>query len=87
MILASSSSDVYVPHTPKSRTKESTVNTSPNPNEDVPKKKTSLPEEIPELSDDIPKELYDEMFPFQKKQKKHGTIDVWWLYDDGGEIY
>lgn len=22
---------------------------------------------------------------FQRKQKK-GTIDVWWLYDDGGKV-
>lgn len=28
-----------------------------------------------------------EIFYFQKKIRKGGTIDVWWLYDDGGEFY
>lgn len=27
----------------------------------------------------------NEITRFQRKQKK-GTIDVWWLYDDGGNI-
>jgi hypothetical protein len=31
----------------------------------------------------VPKELLDTLGVFNKKQKK-GTIDVWWLYDDGG---
>lgn len=87
IILASSSSDIYEPQTPRSRTKENTVNTSPNPDEEGRKRKSqSYPEEITE-GEDIPKEIYDRMFPFQKKQKKHGTIDVWWLYDDGGKIF
>lgn len=25
-----------------------------------------------------------DLFFFQRKQKRGGTIDVWWLYDDGG---
>jgi solute carrier family 12 (sodium/potassium/chloride transporter), member 2 len=32
----------------------------------------------------VPKELLETLGVFNKKQKK-GTIDVWWLYDDGGE--
>ena len=31
----------------------------------------------------ISKDILDAVSRFQKKQKK-GTIDVWWLYDDGG---
>lgn len=31
----------------------------------------------------VPKEILDRLSVFQKKQSK-GTIDVWWLYDDGG---
>ena len=31
----------------------------------------------------IPRDVLDAVTRFQKKQKK-GTIDVWWLYDDGG---
>lgn len=32
---------------------------------------------------EIPKEILMAVDMFQRKQKK-GTIDVWWLYDDGG---
>ncbi|XP_076339954.1 solute carrier family 12 member 2-like isoform X4 [Tachypleus tridentatus] len=35
------------------------------------------------LSKDIPKDILSSVNQFQRKQKK-GTIDVWWLYDDGG---
>lgn len=35
------------------------------------------------LSKDIPKDILSTVNQFQRKQKK-GTIDVWWLYDDGG---
>lgn len=31
----------------------------------------------------MPKDVLDAMNMFNKKQDK-GTIDVWWLYDDGG---
>ncbi|XP_067144436.1 solute carrier family 12 member 2-like isoform X2 [Centruroides vittatus] len=34
-------------------------------------------------SKDIPKDVLSSVNQFQRKQKK-GTIDVWWLYDDGG---
>jgi hypothetical protein len=32
----------------------------------------------------LPKDVLNNLTQFQKKQKK-GTIDVWWLYDDGGK--
>ncbi|CAB0011621.1 unnamed protein product [Nesidiocoris tenuis] len=32
---------------------------------------------------DLPKEVINNLTQFQRRQKK-GTIDVWWLYDDGG---
>ncbi|XP_071450264.1 bumetanide-sensitive sodium-(potassium)-chloride cotransporter-like isoform X1 [Hetaerina americana] len=32
---------------------------------------------------DLPKELLHRITQFQRRQRK-GTIDVWWLYDDGG---
>lgn len=31
----------------------------------------------------LPKTVLDNISIFRKKQSK-GTIDVWWLYDDGG---
>lgn len=31
----------------------------------------------------VPQETLAAMNVFQKK-KPHGTVDVWWLYDDGG---
>lgn len=36
-----------------------------------------------EVHRDIPKEVLASVNQFRNKQKK-GTIDVWWLYDDGG---
>ncbi|KAL0270733.1 UNVERIFIED_CONTAM: hypothetical protein PYX00_008039 [Menopon gallinae] len=32
---------------------------------------------------ELPKDVLNKLTQFQRKQKK-GTIDVWWLYDDGG---
>ncbi|CAG7829491.1 unnamed protein product, partial [Allacma fusca] len=32
---------------------------------------------------DVPQDVMENLQQFQKKYK-HGTIDVWWLYDDGG---
>ena len=31
----------------------------------------------------LPKEIFNSVTLFERKQKK-GLIDVWWLYDDGG---
>jgi len=33
---------------------------------------------------ELPKHVLNNLTRFQRKQKK-GTIDVWWLYDDGGK--
>lgn len=35
---------------------------------------------------DLPKDVLNSLTRFQRKQRK-GTIDVWWLYDDGGTVY
>lgn len=79
--LGSSCSDISAPATPVSRTKEF-VSTNPNPLGEV---KTSIPHDP--LLDNLLEEVPKEAFQFQKKQKRGGTIDVWWLYDDGGKIY
>lgn len=34
---------------------------------------------------ELPKEFLNSITQFQRKRKR-GTIDVWWLYDDGGNI-
>jgi hypothetical protein len=34
----------------------------------------------------VPREVIENMNVFNKKQK-NGTIDVWWLYDDGGKYF
>lgn len=41
------------------------------------------PVEGPVAAREIPKEVLQSVNQFLRKQKK-GTIDVWWLYDDGG---
>ncbi|KAF5306750.1 hypothetical protein FQA39_LY01508 [Lamprigera yunnana] len=49
-------------------------------------KKKNLAEKILYTSpsgQQLPKAVFDTMSVFKKKQLK-GTIDVWWLYDDGG---
>jgi solute carrier family 12 sodium/potassium/chloride transporter 2 len=33
--------------------------------------------------EEVPRNIMESISRFQKKHK-HGTIDVWWLYDDGG---
>lgn len=59
----------------------------------TPQAATPSQETLSDLEDDIiystrggscvPKEILDRIGVFQRKQPK-GTIDVWWLYDDGG---
>lgn len=88
--LASSTSDVSAPATPVASKKEE-VNISPSA-DDSPnnkKKKRSNHGSKSDLynsknSSDFPKDVMNQVTFFQRKQKK-GTIDVWWLYDDGGE--
>lgn len=36
-----------------------------------------------ETAPDLPKDVVDQMNFFKEKRPK-GTIDVWWLFDDGG---
>ncbi|RZC38431.1 bumetanide-sensitive sodium-(potassium)-chloride cotransporter, partial [Asbolus verrucosus] len=86
MSQASSTSDISVPNTPISRNRE-VVNQCPNVEDSAKKPKSiggSLSEIIVEDFIDMPKERVSQMFQFQKKQKRGGYIDVWWLYDDGG---
>lgn len=93
LFLASSVSETSsIPGTPASRRIE-TVNISPNPdsttNQQTKKKPKSLTgaESTCDLFEDPNeplKERITQLFHFQKKQKRGGTIDVWWLYDDGG---
>ncbi|XP_074030476.1 sodium chloride cotransporter 69 [Leptinotarsa decemlineata] len=61
------------------------VSELPNPEESL-KKSKSLAESLATGCDDLEtKEIMpSEVFYFQKKPRRSGTIDVWWLYDDGG---
>lgn len=47
------------------------------------KKKAVLERILSASTQQLPKIVTDGMSVFKKKQNK-GTIDVWWLYDDGG---
>ncbi|XP_023228313.1 solute carrier family 12 member 2-like [Centruroides sculpturatus] len=51
-------------------------------NLEEPKQNIEIPAEKMNFSE-IPKEIMNKINQFRKKQAK-GTIDVWWLYDDGG---
>lgn len=82
MSQGSSCSDLSAPATPIPRTKDF-VSSNPNPEEQpLGEIKVKIPssDHFDTLLEDVPKEA----FLFQKKQKRGGTIDVWWLYDDGG---
>ncbi|XP_018578158.1 bumetanide-sensitive sodium-(potassium)-chloride cotransporter [Anoplophora glabripennis] len=80
MSQASSSSDRFL-----FASNKETINATPNPDESSVKKTKS---NVGSVGDDQlePKDLasQSEMFFFQKKQRRDGTVDVWWLYDDGG---
>lgn len=54
---------------------------SPNPQSATPDNREDKPEMQNFLG--LSKDLFTSLSKFHKKQKK-GTIDVWWLYDDGG---
>ena len=98
--LASSSSDLTAPSTPnlsKSRVSESPNPEKNDPDTAVieiknEKKETKKEKAKVESRTDLfrgpggtelSKEILNKLTQFQRKQKK-GTIDVWWLYDDGG---
>lgn len=88
---ASSTSDVSAPNTPTPRNKETIVNVSPTADTDSSSNKKQKKSNQGSKSDvyqsknssDFPKDVLNQISFFQRKQKK-GTIDVWWLYDDGG---
>ena len=72
---ASSTSDISIPGSPAPR-RSKMINEYPNPTaEDQRETRQNI---IP-----IAKDILNVVTKFQRKQKK-GTIDVWWLYDDGG---
>nr|XP_034182937.1 bumetanide-sensitive sodium-(potassium)-chloride cotransporter [Osmia lignaria]XP_034182938.1 bumetanide-sensitive sodium-(potassium)-chloride cotransporter [Osmia lignaria]XP_034182940.1 bumetanide-sensitive sodium-(potassium)-chloride cotransporter [Osmia lignaria] len=72
---ASSTSDISIPGSPAPR-RSKVINEYPNPTtEDQRENRQTI---IP-----IAKDILNVVTKFQRKQKK-GTIDVWWLYDDGG---
>lgn len=73
IIAASSTSDISIPGSPAPR-RSKTIN--PNPSNE--EQRENRPNIIP-----ITKDVFNVVTKFQRKHKK-GTIDVWWLYDDGG---
>lgn len=70
--------------------KDTVVSNCPNAEEEVVNRpKRSVEESINDGHSradvsELPKEALSELFYFQKRQKRGTTIDVWWLYDDGG---
>lgn len=53
------------------------------PRVDGTPKTRSMASQVLDLAKSVPKNVLQSVNQFQRKQKK-GTIDVWWLYDDGG---
>ncbi|XP_076232956.1 sodium chloride cotransporter 69 isoform X2 [Calliopsis andreniformis] len=72
---ASSTSDISIPGSPAPR-RSKVINEYPNPA--IEEQRENRQNIIP-----IAKDILNVVTKFQRKQKK-GTIDVWWLYDDGG---
>lgn len=67
-----------IPGSPLPRRGDKTINDKPNPNNHHAANNHDERHETHNIG------LSADIFSrFQKKQKK-GTIDVWWLYDDGG---
>ncbi|KOC64235.1 Bumetanide-sensitive sodium-(potassium)-chloride cotransporter [Habropoda laboriosa] len=72
---ASSTSDISIPGSPAPR-RSKMINEYPNPTvEDQRENRQNITP--------VAKNILTAVTKFQRKQKK-GTIDVWWLYDDGG---
>lgn len=63
-------------------TNKDMVNETPNP--EIPTKIAKSVEESIEEQKGVKKIIPSELLYFKNKQRKGGTIDVWWLYDDGG---
>lgn len=72
-VVASSTSDISIPGSPTPR-RSKTINEYPNPSEE---QRENRPNIVPITN------ILNVVTKFQRKHKK-GTIDVWWLYDDGG---
>ncbi|XP_032675841.1 bumetanide-sensitive sodium-(potassium)-chloride cotransporter [Odontomachus brunneus] len=72
---ASSTSDISIPGSPAPR-RSKTINEYPNASSE--EQREPRPYIVP-----IAKDIINVVTKFQRKHKK-GTIDVWWLYDDGG---
>lgn len=75
ILAASSTSDISIPGSPAPR-RSKLINEYPNPTAQGQRENQQnfLP---------VTKDTLSTVTKFQRKQKK-GTIDVWWLYDDGG---
>ncbi|XP_020283580.1 bumetanide-sensitive sodium-(potassium)-chloride cotransporter [Pseudomyrmex gracilis] len=71
---ASSTSDISIPGSPTPR-RSKTINEYPNASSE--EQRETRPNIVPITN------ILNVVTKFQKKHKK-GTIDVWWLYDDGG---
>ncbi|XP_019869994.2 bumetanide-sensitive sodium-(potassium)-chloride cotransporter [Aethina tumida] len=70
------------PGTPLTKTKE-VISTQPNAEDEVKKAKSVTESET--IFEEQSEPLKDKITNFfQRKHKRGGTIDVWWLYDDGG---
>ncbi|XP_057664509.1 bumetanide-sensitive sodium-(potassium)-chloride cotransporter isoform X1 [Diorhabda carinulata] len=63
------------------KTNKEIVSETPNPDKST--KKAKSVEESVEEQEGVKKTLSTGLY-FKKQQRKGGTIDVWWLYDDGG---
>ena len=71
-----------MPGSPTPRRGNKVISDSPNPNSTSTSRDEKNENQNNVLG--VSKDLFiDTLSKFQKKQKK-GTIDVWWLYDDGG---
>ncbi|KAJ8688514.1 hypothetical protein QAD02_024309 [Eretmocerus hayati] len=78
---ASSSSDVSMPGSPTPRRGDKVISETPDVNNGSSNRDARNDNQSNFIS--LSKEVFNSLSTFQKKQKK-GTIDVWWLYDDGG---
>lgn len=70
--------------------KKEFVNNTPTGEDETTKKKYSGAESLNENqsrgdNSENP-EGNQNILHFPKRQKRGGTIDVWWLYDDGGKL-
>ncbi|XP_071450086.1 bumetanide-sensitive sodium-(potassium)-chloride cotransporter [Hetaerina americana] len=65
------------------RSKDKKAADAVNPHDILKSKTRAMAKKLLPFEQNIPPEILDEMTQFQRKQKS-GTVDVWWLYDDGG---